>query len=346
MKIKTIFQATDATLKCALRTEMLRRGYTELHHTKDFLYAEGDAPYMLVAHLDTVHTEVPSIICYSNDRNYMMSPQGIGGDDRCGVYIILSLLNRLPFKPYILFTMAEEKGGLGAKAFIEYAYEHIDIPDLKYIVEYDRKGNNDCVFYNCDNNDFVDFVESFGFKKAYGSFSDISVVAPEFGAAAVNLSSGYFNPHTKYEYVCVSDMHDIIERSVEMLCTECDGFEYIEKPVKVYKYTPKTQQQGQQTTVYGTPDPRYKRVRATILPANSVWLDTYKQEGKYPNNAYEIAVDAEGHYYRYYACYHDWEEVYAVTPIQESALTKFDDTRAFYISVYNYAYYDDPYDGY
>lgn len=335
MTINTIFQSSDVALKSALNTEMLRRGYEQIHNTKDFLYAEGDSPYMLVAHLDTVHRELSSIICYSENCDYMMSPQGIGGDDRCGVFIILALLNKLPFKPYVLFTMAEEKGGLGAKAFIDYACEHIDIPDLKYIVEYDRKGNNDCVFYQCDNKDFTKFVESFGFKEAYGSFSDISVIAPEFGAAAVNISSGYFNPHTQYEYVCVSDMINIIERSVEMLCAECDAFEYIEKPKPVYKSHKPTQSHWPQYK------PRYKRVRVTVLPANTMLINGNRPGETYYNKAYEIAIDEEGNYYRYYTCYNDWEDVYGVKPVNEDAPPKFDDTRAFDVNVYNWDNDDD-----
>ena len=51
----------------------------------NFILVRGTAPVMLVAHLDTVHTEPVKQICASKDGNILMSPQGIGGDDRCGV---------------------------------------------------------------------------------------------------------------------------------------------------------------------------------------------------------------------------------------------------------------------
>ena len=84
MKLEKIFKSSDVTLKKNLCIFLMNKGY-KIHNEKKFLYAEGNAPYMLVAHLDTVHKHLPSVICYSKDGNYMMSPQGIGGDDHCGV---------------------------------------------------------------------------------------------------------------------------------------------------------------------------------------------------------------------------------------------------------------------
>lgn len=333
MKIRDIFTYSDVQLKGALAVELVRRGYDAEHmyNTKDFLYAEGNAPYMLIAHLDTVHKQLPSIICYSADGNYIMSPQGIGGDDRCGVYIILSLLRRLPFRPYILFTMGEEKGGLGAKAFIDFMCEDpYSVPDLKFIVEYDRKGNNDCVFYRCDNPEFTKFVEGFGFKEATGSFSDISVIAPEFGVAAVNLSSGYFNPHKEHEYVCVSDMHNVIEASVKMLTAECEPFEFIEKKVTTY-VAPKRANSS-----------IYRQVSVTVLPAHTVYIKFYQSGSEFENLNDEVAIDANGNFYRYYRSYKDWEITYNVTPIDPDFKPKYDAKKSKLVPVYNYAcsYYD------
>ena len=50
-----------------------------------FVLVKGDASIMLVAHLDTVHKNPVKYICKSKNNNILMSPQGIGGDDRCGV---------------------------------------------------------------------------------------------------------------------------------------------------------------------------------------------------------------------------------------------------------------------
>lgn len=323
MNTEKIFSLSAPKLKQALRNEMVSLGYNEgaLHNKKDFLYAEGNVPYMLVAHLDTVHTKLPSIICYSKDGNYMMSPQGIGGDDRCGVYIILNLLNKLTFKPYVLFTLGEEVGGIGANAFINYIAGY-DIPELKYIVEYDRKGNEDCVFYRCDNADFVEFVEQFGFKEAYGTFSDISTIAPELKVAAVNLSSGYYNPHTEHEYVSFSDMHKIIEKSVKMLTTDCAPFEYIEKAITTSKS-------------YNYYD-YYDVLLVSLLPEGTMWVRDFTNGVKYKNGFGEIAIDEAGNLYKYSPYYDDYTRTYSTEAIDEDYTPEFDEENAVTVRAFNY----------
>lgn len=290
MNIEQIFSLSAINLKDSLAVELNKYGYYA-YNDKDFLYAKGDAPYMLVAHLDTVHKELPSIICYSKDGNHMMSPQGIGGDDRCGVYIILELLKRLPFKPHVVFTMDEEIGGLGADAFVDYMYGVDDIADFKYIVEYDRKGNKDCVFYQCENPEFTKFVESFGFVESHGTFSDISIIAPVLGAAAVNLSSGYYNPHTQHEYVCMSDMRDIIEKSVKMLCTESENFKYIECVKKYGNYY----------------DSKYKSVLVSKIPAGKMAVYDKSQDTWFENLDNEIVMDQQGNLYQWSYLYYEYE---------------------------------------
>jgi hypothetical protein len=287
MKLEKLFKYSAEELKDALYVELINAGYQtdNLHNKNMFLYAEGDAPYMLVAHLDTVHKDRADIICYSKDGNFIMSPYGIGGDDRCGVFIILGLLKRLNFKPHIVFTMEEETGCRGATAFVNYM-RNMDTPVLKYIVEYDRKGRKDCVFYQCDNRDFVDFVEKFGFKEATGTFSDISTIAPYFGVAAVNLSSGYYFPHTNHEVVCVRDMNNIIDASVEMFNTECDEFKYIQK-----KYTYNN---------YNNYNSYDRPVTVTLLPPNVAKIYDYNSDPKYRNNYRgEICVAEDGTIYKY-----------------------------------------------
>ena len=48
--------------------------------------------------------------------------------------------------------------------------------DMKYIIQLDRRGTSDCVFYNCANEAFIEYVEKFGFIENFGSFSDISEI--------------------------------------------------------------------------------------------------------------------------------------------------------------------------
>jgi hypothetical protein len=219
---ETILRLKQTELKKALETELTYLGYTPIKQ-KGFLYASGSTPVLLVAHLDTVHKTPVKTICYSADGNIIMSPEGIGGDDRAGVYMILQLIRSQ--KCHVLFCEDEETGGHGARAF---AASKIT-PAVNYIIEMDRHGNNDAVFYGCDNPAFTKFITGFGFKKAMGSFSDISVIAPRLGIAAVNISSGYYNAHTRYECINMAHIHYNIERIRRMVQTPTSKYEYIER---------------------------------------------------------------------------------------------------------------------
>lgn len=199
-----------------------------------FILVQGNAPVMLVAHLDTVHKEPVSHICTTEDGNILMSPQGIGGDDRCGVYALVSVYAKANKRPWLLFTCDEEIGCVGAGTFCEL-YEKQQLPDLgflKYIVEIDRKGSSDAVYYDCENADFEEYITSKGYKTAIGSFSDISYVAPTIGVAAVNLSSGYYNAHTQHEFINLSQLERTIEKVTEMVNESASEtvpqFEYME----------------------------------------------------------------------------------------------------------------------
>lgn len=211
---------------------------------KGFLYAKGDVPVLLVAHMDTVHKNQCTKIINANGR--MSSPQGIGGDDRCGVFIIMNLVKEL--KCSVLLCEDEEKGGIGATKFTKATYKttdengkeverkYIENLGVNYMVEFDRKGNNDAVFYSCDNKDFIDFVEDMtNFKYSTGSFSDISVLMPAAKLSGVNLSCGYYNAHTTTEYVVYDEMMDTIEAAKSLIKEKCEKpFEYI---AKKYNYS-------------------------------------------------------------------------------------------------------------
>lgn len=93
----------------------------------------------------------------------------------------------------------------------------------------DRRGNNDAVFYDCDNPEFADFVCAFGFKEAMGSFSDISVVAPYLKTAAVNISAGYYNEHRLYEVIDSFAMQNNIDRIIQMVQTQTVKYPYAER---------------------------------------------------------------------------------------------------------------------
>lgn len=210
---------------CTLSQKNLKKYvYKQLQGTHDdvvykdgFVFAKGTFPVLLVAHMDTVHEHLPRKFIRDKFKNTISSPDGIGGDDRCGIYMILELVKK--YNCSVVFCEDEEIGGKGAEKFSEYMldFRSNEINDINYIVELDRKGSTDAVFYDCDNSDFEDFITQEYFKTSYGTFSDISYIAPFLAVAAVNLSSGYYNAHTKAEYVVTTEIDRIIEEVGKLL---------------------------------------------------------------------------------------------------------------------------------
>ncbi len=202
--------------------------------TPDFIFAEpkGDEfiPVVLVAHLDTVHQKSKSkfyapsepTIYYDADQRVLWSPDGLGADDRAGVFAALELVRK--FNVAVLFTHGEESGGTGAKAFTT-AYPD-RTKDYKMMIQLDRRGRRDAVFYSNNSTDFHDYIVEAGFVKAFGSFSDISIIAPKWRINSVNLSVGYEDEHTKTEHLFVDHLLETISKVSNLL----------DQPILEFKY--------------------------------------------------------------------------------------------------------------
>lgn len=222
---ETICRMSQVDLKKYVANE-LKKTHDKVINKDGFVYAQGTFPVLLVAHLDTVHKYVIRTVVYDNKKQIISSPQGIGGDDRCGVYMILQIIKKHHCS--VLFCEDEEIGAVGAEKFTQW--KSAQKLTYNYIIEFDRRGKNDAVFYNCDNEDFEEFITKDFYKTSFGSFSDISTLAPFLGCAAVNLSCGYYNAHTESEYVVLPEMQASIDAACKILArtTEEDVFEYIE----------------------------------------------------------------------------------------------------------------------
>ena len=86
--LEKILRKTQPGLKQML-TDCLKKSGYQVTAKRGYLYAPGDVPVLLMAHLDTVHPQPVQVVCYSENKRIAMSPQGIGGDDRAGVFMIL-----------------------------------------------------------------------------------------------------------------------------------------------------------------------------------------------------------------------------------------------------------------
>lgn len=232
-----ICRMDQPTLKEFVSAKLLDAGYKQVNSQDGFVYAKGDLPVLLTAHLDTVHEALPKHVTVTNE-GVISSPNGIGGDDRCGVFIILSLLKETDLRPSILFCEDEETGGEGSDKFCLTGFIR-DLENLNFLIEIDRQGKDDAVFYNCGNAEFMSFVEKeTGFHEAWGTFSDISNLSPECGVASVNLSCGYYKQHTKEEYVVWNEVVNSKETIAKLIKAgiESGQFRYEELSWSNYGY--------------------------------------------------------------------------------------------------------------
>lgn len=238
----------------------LRKIYNKVVITDDYIYAEGDIPVALIAHMDTVFHKPAEHIYYDREENVIWSPEGLGADDRAGIFGIIKILQS-GRRPSVILTTDEEKGGLGAYALCKQVPQ--PFTELKYLIELDRRGSNDCVFYECDNKDFETYVNSFGFKSAWGTFSDISTICEKWKIAGVNLSIGYFDEHNKYETLFPLYMLNTITRVKKMLddSVNVEQFEFVPS-MSYYKWSKNYDWYDDYNYAYGYGE--YLRVRCKV----------------------------------------------------------------------------------
>lgn len=169
------------------------------------------------AHTDTVQRKedehVGSLVGYDwvRDAFHTNNRAILGGDDKCGIGVALTLAayTRLPMK--IILTSGEEVGSTGATA-LEKSY----FDDVAFTFTVDRKGANDVITEYCGLTlapdafvkKFIELSAAIGltFKETYGTYADTYILCKY--APAVNLSSGYYNPHSKNEFVLANETYN------------------------------------------------------------------------------------------------------------------------------------------
>ena len=189
---------------------------------------EGEYYPCVVSHIDTLHFNQKElveknerlVIFEKEDRLTAYHPTtgeetGIGGDDKCGVFVCLSLLDDLPVLKATFFV-EEEIGMLGSKEAIPDFFE-----DVGYAIQFDAPSAN-WITEICSGVKILD--EEFKKKVApvlkeggYTNFStdpftDVNQLAQKFDFNCLNLGCGYYQQHSVKEYVVIEE----VKKSLEM----------------------------------------------------------------------------------------------------------------------------------
>jgi di/tripeptidase len=204
----------------------------------------------VVSHTDTVHNietinireemkpntagELKLSLKAYNDAG---KPTGIGGDDKCGVFACLKLLKELPYLKAAFFV-SEETGCHGSKVADSNFFSNVgyviqfDAPENWMVTEtcfgarlFDRESE---FFKKCDKI----LVEGMNNTQQYMThpYTDVYALKTKFDFACINFSIGYYDYHTKNEYVVVEDTMNGIEMGRKMI--ESLGYQKYNKTIE------------------------------------------------------------------------------------------------------------------
>ena len=199
----------------------------------------------VVAHLDTVHNIIKSKyynICEAGGNAFAMNTKtmqmtGIGGDDKCGIYVALKCLEKFD-NIKIAFFVDEEIGCVGSRSADMNFFK-----DTGYVLECDRKGYSDVVTNIMSTSicsiEFQNKIEKTVdlFAKEFcknGGLTDVyQLVENGLNVSCLNLSCGYYNPHTNEEFINLEDLEytkDFVFKIIELLGHE----KYEHTPARTY----------------------------------------------------------------------------------------------------------------
>lgn len=195
----------------------------------------------LVSHIDQVqynHSKDFSV-CDNGDAffGFSMSSksfQGLGADDKNGIWVCLMCLKKYD-NIKCAFFVGEEIGCVGSsKADMNF------FNDCRFCLQIDRKGNSDLITEISSemcSKEFLQDVncESYGYKTTHGLMTDVDTLRNNgLAISCVNISCGYYNPHTDEEFTIKNDLIkclNFVEHIIED-CTKVYTFEYVYE----YKY--------------------------------------------------------------------------------------------------------------
>lgn len=171
----------------------------------------------VVAHLDQVQRNHSAdfIAVETEDIIFGYSPsnrrrEGLGADDKNGIWVALRCLEEFD-NIKVAFFVGEEVGCVGSgRADISW------FKDCQFIIEPDRRGRGDLITSisgRICSSDFEDAIpyEQYGYKPTSGMMTDVLELTDRgVGISCINLSCGYYDPHTDDESTVKEDLYNCL----------------------------------------------------------------------------------------------------------------------------------------
>lgn len=179
--------------------------------TKQKTYAQAGQPLQIKTRISTV----------SKKHEIYVDGMGIGGDDKAGVLIALSMFNHLDTLKACFF-LEEEIGCKGSSKLNKEWFENVG-----YVIGYDSPELNRaayaCSGVNLFNADFFktymqDICKKHGLTKFQSEpFTDVKEIREQTNIICMNFGSGYYNAHTEREYCVIEDMDTACRMGIELI---------------------------------------------------------------------------------------------------------------------------------
>ena len=192
----------------------------------------------VVAHTDTVHNldqinviEVEKLNAQGELKpsltaiNNLGLPTGIGGDDKCGVFACMKLLQEMP-NLKAAFFVSEETGCHGSKKADEKFFKNVG-----YVIQFDAPENwmvtekcfgqilfdRDTEFFKKCDKVLTESMVQENMEYMVHPYTDVYALRTKFNFSCINFSIGYYDYHTEDEYVVIEDVFNGIKMGKEMI---------------------------------------------------------------------------------------------------------------------------------
>ena len=239
------YSGFEEPLRCGIMNYLDKLNVPYINYNGNILGFNHPGKPLFSAHMDMVNTEswklkgqenaVTDAVFTIDDKACLRLYRGpqkdghqtsLGADDKNGIWVILMLL-REGFEINFAFCHSEEVGGIGSSQIIADKECAQFVETCKFGIIIDRRNAGDIIGYDnkyCmaldDRLEAFSNEQGFGYKCARGSVSD----ADKFSTLieCVNLSCGYYEPHTSREYTNLNELWNTFQFCKKILT----DFEY------------------------------------------------------------------------------------------------------------------------
>lgn len=220
-----------------IKKECIERG-ASVYSDNGNLYVtkgESDTYPCIVAHTDQVQKNHSTDfkVMVADDIIFGYSPksksqQGLGADDKNGIWIALQCLERFDVMKCAFFA-GEEIGCVGSgKADMKF------FKDVRFVIEPDRRNGDDLITSisgDICSDEFKAALPSkeFGYKETEGLMTDVEELCEKgVGVSCINFSCGYYHPHTDEECTSWSELCNALNFAIAIVenCTDVYKHEY------------------------------------------------------------------------------------------------------------------------